>query len=92
MNIKTACLGMLAASVIAGSAFAGILDEPKMMAPFYTDKAMTTMKSDADLKKVWMKESKKNKAAMMKECNDAAMSKPHAQFCEKLHALGGGKA
>jgi hypothetical protein len=25
----------LAASAIAGSAFAGILDEPKMMAPFY---------------------------------------------------------
>jgi hypothetical protein len=89
MNIKTVCLGVLAASAIAGSALAGVLDEPKMMAPFFTDKAMTTMKSDADLKKVWAKESKKNKTAMMKECNDAAMSKPHAAFCEKLQALGG---
>ncbi|UDL89199.1 hypothetical protein LGH82_29705 [Mesorhizobium sp. PAMC28654] len=89
MNIKTVCLGVLAASVIAGSAFAGILDQPKMMAPFFTDKAMTTMKSDADMKKVWDKESKRHKSAMMKECNDAAMSKPHAEFCDKLHTLAG---
>jgi hypothetical protein len=89
MNIKTVCLGVLAASVIAGSAFAGILDEPKMMTPFFTDKTMTTMKSDADMKKVWAKESKKNKAAMMKVCKDAALSKPLAAFCEKLHALAG---
>jgi len=26
---------------------------------------------------------------MMKECSDAAMSKPYAVFCEKLEALGG---
>lgn len=92
MNIKTVCLGVLAATVIAGSALAGILDEPKMMAPFFTDKTMKTMKSDADMKKVWAKMSKRHQTAMMKECNDAAMSKPHAEFCEKLHALGGGKA
>ncbi|MBZ9797594.1 hypothetical protein [Mesorhizobium sp. ES1-4] len=89
MNIKTACLGVLAATVIAGSALAGILDEPKMMAPFFTDKTMKTMKSDAAMKKVWAKMSKKNQTAMMKECQDAAMSKPHAEFCAKLNALAG---
>ena len=63
-----------------------------MMAPFFTDKTMKTMKSDADMKKVWMKMSKRHQVAMMKECNDAAMSKPHAEFCAKMHELGGGKA
>jgi hypothetical protein len=89
MNIKKVCLGALAATVIAGSALAGILDEPKMMAPFFTDKTMKTMKGDADMKKVWAKMSKKHQMAMMKECQDAAMSKPHAEFCAKLNALTG---
>ncbi|OHV89573.1 hypothetical protein [Mesorhizobium sp. ORS 3428] len=89
MKTKTALLSLLAASVIAGTAFAGILDEPKMMAPFYTDKTMTTMKSDAQIKKVWARMSKKNKTAMMKECQDPAMSKPHAEFCDKIKALAG---
>jgi len=89
MRTKTAFLSLLAASVIAGSAFAGILDEPKMMAPFFTDKTMKTMKSDADMKKAWAKMSKKHQTTMMKECQDAAMSKPHAEFCAKLNALAG---
>jgi hypothetical protein len=89
MRTKTAFLSLLTASVIAGSAFAGILDEPKMMAPFFTDKTMKTMKSDADMKKAWAKMSKKHQATMMKECQDAAMSKPHAEFCAKLNALAG---
>jgi hypothetical protein len=33
--------------------------------------------------------SKKHQTAMMKECQDAAMSKPHAEFCAKLNALAG---
>lgn len=89
MKTKTALLSLLAASVIAGTAFAGILDEPKMMAPFFTDKTMKTMKSDADMKKVWAKMSKKHQTAMLKECQDKAMSKPHAEFCAKLNALAG---
>jgi hypothetical protein len=91
MNIRTVCLGALAASILAGAAIAGALDEPKMMAPFFTDASMKTMKSDADMKKVWAGMAKGDQAMMMKECNDAAMSKPHAQFCEKLKALGGSK-
>ena len=89
MRTKIAFLSLLTASVIAGSAFAGILDEPKMMAPFFTDKTMKTMKSDADMKKAWAKMSKKHQTTMMKECQDAAMSKPHAEFCAKLNALAG---
>lgn len=91
MNIKNVCLGALAATVLAGAALAGALDEPKMMSPFFTDASMKTMKSDADMKKVWAAMAKGDQDKMMKECNDAAMSKPHAKFCEKLKALGGSK-
>ena len=91
MNIKIVCLGALSATLLAGAALAGALDEPKMMAPFFTDASMKTMKSDAEMKKVWAAMAKSDQTKMMKECNDAAMSKPHAQFCEKLKALGGSK-
>ncbi|WP_195179028.1 hypothetical protein [Mesorhizobium sp. INR15] len=40
MNIKNVCLGALAATVLAGAALAGALDEPKMMSPFFTDASM----------------------------------------------------
>ncbi|MEO5756787.1 MAG: hypothetical protein ABIQ51_08020 [Mesorhizobium sp.] len=89
MKIKSVCLGALAAAVLTGAALAGALDEPKMMAPFFTDAGMKTMKPDADMKKVWAAMAKGDQDKMMKECNDAAMSKPHAKFCEKLHALAG---
>jgi hypothetical protein len=89
MNFKTACFGALAATVLAGAALAGALDEPAMMAPFYTDSSLTTMKSDADMKATWDGMPKTNQDNMMKECQNAAMSKPYAVFCEKLKALGG---
>ena len=91
MNIKAICLGAFALSVLGGVAFAGALDEPSNMQPFFTDASMKTMKSDAEMKKVWAAMAKSDQTKMMKECNDAAMSKPHAQFCEKLKALGGSK-
>jgi len=89
MNIKIVCLAVLSATMLAGAALAGALDEPKMMGPFFTDAGMKTMKSDDEMKKAWAAMSKSDQDMMMKECNDAAMSKPHAQFCEKLKALGG---
>ena len=89
MNVKMICLGAFAFAALSGAALAGALDNPRSMSPFFTDSSMKTMKSDADMKKVWMKMSKKHQAAMMKECNDAAMSKPHAEFCVKVHELGG---
>ena len=89
MKIKTVCLSAVAATVLAGAALAGALDEPAMMAPFFTDTTMKTMKPDPEMMKVWKGMSKSDQDSMMQECNDAAMSKPYAPFCEKLRALGG---
>ncbi|KUM25662.1 hypothetical protein AU467_25450 [Mesorhizobium loti] len=54
MRFKTACFAALAFTVVGSAAIAGALDEPKMMAPFFTDASMKTMKPDADMKKVWI--------------------------------------
>jgi hypothetical protein len=88
MNLKAICLGAFALSVLGGAAFAGALDEPSNMQPFFTDSGMKTMKSSADFETAWKAMPKNTQDAMMKECNDAAMSKPHAQFCAQLFALG----
>ena len=88
MNIKAICLGAFALSVIGGVASAGVLDEPSNMQPFFTDSGMKTMKSSADFETAWKATPKAMQTSMMKECNDAAMSKPHAQFCAQLFALG----
>ncbi|TIS48102.1 hypothetical protein [Mesorhizobium sp.] len=87
MNTKIVCISALAATVLAGEALAGALDEPAMMAPFFTDSSLKTMKSDDEMKKVWSGMPKSNQDNMMKECQDAAMSKPYAVFCDKLKAL-----
>lgn len=89
MNVKSICLGAFAFSALSGVAFAGVLDEPSNMQPFFTDAGMKTMKSDADFKAAWGAMSKDKRDAMKKECNDATMSKPHAEFCVKVHQLGG---
>ena len=52
MRFKTACFAAFAFTVVASAAIAGALDESKMMAPFFTDASMKTMKPDADMKKV----------------------------------------
>jgi hypothetical protein len=89
MNLKNICLGALALAMVSGTAFAGALDEPDNMAPFFTDAGMKTMKPKADFKAAWNSMAKDKQDAMMKECQDAAMSKPHAEFCANLQALGG---
>ncbi|WP_192358444.1 hypothetical protein [Mesorhizobium mediterraneum] len=89
MNIKAICLGAFALSVLGGVAFAGALDSPYNMQPFFTDASMKTMKSDTEFKAAWDAMSKDKRNAMKKECNDAAMSKPYAEFCAKVHQLGG---
>jgi len=91
MNFKTICLGALALSMVSGVALAGALDEPDNMAPFFTDSGMKTMKSEADFKAAWTSTAKDKQDAMMKECQDAAMSKPHAEFCANLMMYAGHK-
>ncbi|MCA0032576.1 hypothetical protein [Mesorhizobium sp. B263B2A] len=89
MTIKAICLGALALSVLTGVSLAGALDEPSNMQPFFTDASMKTMKPEAEFKAAWGAMAKDKQDAMMKECQDAAMSKPHAEFCANLKALGG---
>lgn len=89
MNIKAICLGAFALSVLGRVTFAGALDSPSNMQPFYADASMRTMKSDAEFKAAWNAMSKDKRNAMKRECNDAAMSKPYAEFCVKVHQLGG---
>jgi hypothetical protein len=89
MNIKNVCLGVLALAMVSGTAFAGALDEPDNMAPFFTDSSMKTMKPMADFKTAFTAMPMEKQVAMKKECNDAAMSKPHAEFCANVQALGG---
>ena len=90
MTFKMLCLGgALAFSMIGGSAFAGALDEPDNMAPFFTDSSMKTMKSGDDFKAAFMAMPMEKQETMKKECNDPMMSKPHAEFCADVLALGG---
>lgn len=89
MNFKNICLGALALSMVSGVALAGALDNPDNMAPFFTDSSMKTMKPMAEFKAAFMAMPKEKQDAMMKECQDAAMSKPHAEFCGNLNTLGG---
>jgi len=89
MNIKNIFLGAMALSMISGVALAGALDEPDNMAPFFTDSSMKTMKPEAEFKAAWASTAKDKQDKMMKECQDAAMSKPHAEFCANLMAYGG---
>lgn len=91
MKLKNIFLGALALATVSGTAFAGALDEPDNMAPFFTDAGMKTMKSEADFKAAWASTAKDKQDSMMKECQDAAMSKPHAEFCASLMAYAGHK-
>ena len=49
------------------------------------------MKSEADFKAAWASTAKDKQDTMMKECQDAAMSKPHAEFCANLTRYAGNK-
>ena len=82
MNIKAICLGAFALSVLSGVSFAGALDEPSNMQPFFTDAGMKTMKSEADVKAAWAAMSADDRAAITKECADEAVAKSHADFCK----------
>ncbi|WP_457152709.1 hypothetical protein [Mesorhizobium sp. P5_C1] len=79
--------GAIALAPIAGATSADAFGD--LSAAFYTDAAMKMMKSDADFKAAWDAMSTDKQGAMKKECNDAAPSKPHAEFCVKMHLLGG---
>lgn len=86
---KMLIVGAMAFAIASGTAIAGALDVTDNIAPFYTDASMKTLKSPAEMKVAWDATPMETRKAMMKECQDAAMSKPHAEFCADLMALGG---
>lgn len=86
---KMFLVGVMAFAIANGTALAGALDEPDNMAPFFTDASFKTLKSPAEMKVAWDGMPMEKRKAMMRECQDAAMSKPHAEFCADLMALGG---
>ncbi|MGX5802435.1 hypothetical protein ACWGS9_14420 [Bradyrhizobium sp. Arg314] len=92
MNIKSICLGgAIALSAFGGVALAGALDVVDNIRPFYTDASMTTLKPIPEFKATFMAVPKAKREMMMRECQDAAMSKPYAEFCADVNALGGMK-
>ncbi|MHA6688659.1 hypothetical protein [Mesorhizobium sp. A556] len=100
--INKLILGAFALTMISGTAFAdtstatptatpdpSVFDKQETMAPFYTDSAMKTMKSDEDFKAAWMAMSKEDQDAVMKGCGDEAIAKEHNDFCASTKKLGG---
>jgi hypothetical protein len=92
MNIKIFCLGAtFALSAFGGVVFAGALDVVDNIRPFYVDASMKTLKPTPEFKATFMAMPQNTRAMIMKECNDAAQSKPYAEFCANVNALAGMK-
>ena len=81
MNLKMLCMGAMALSMMTGAAFAGALDEPTKMSPFYTAADMKTLKSEDDFKAAWMALKDEDRAQMKAECSDQAIVAAHGDFC-----------
>ncbi|WP_353018988.1 hypothetical protein [Mesorhizobium sp. M1403] len=62
-------------------AFAGALDAMENIRPFYTDASMKTLKPMSEFKVAFMAMPQTKREMMMRECQDATMSKPYAEFC-----------
>ncbi|MER8634265.1 hypothetical protein NKH55_31705 [Mesorhizobium opportunistum] len=91
MNIRAISLASLLLSIPGGTALAGALDVADNLADFYTDASMKTMKPMPEFKAAFMAKPQPMRQKIMRECNDAAMSKPYAEFCANVNALGGMK-
>ena len=89
MRTKLTCVAALAISLGANLASADPFSDLAALPTFYTDAAMKTMKPMTEFKKAWFAIPKHERVTMTKACNDPAMSKPHAQFCANVPALGG---
>ncbi|MER8365954.1 hypothetical protein NKH70_22925 [Mesorhizobium sp. M0991] len=76
---------------MGATAFAGALDVVDNIRPFYTDSSMKTLKPMPEFKVVFMVMPKAQRNMMMRECQDAAQSKPYAEFCGDVNALAGMK-
>ncbi|TIT21781.1 MAG: hypothetical protein E5W70_15525 [Mesorhizobium sp.] len=87
--MRIVCLGAIALCVFGGASSADPFSNLAALPTFYTDASMKTMKPMAGFKKAWFAMPKHDRVTMARVCNDPAMSKPHAQFCANVLALGG---
>ncbi|WP_214474910.1 hypothetical protein [Mesorhizobium sp. dw_380] len=91
MNVKALCLGAFALSIAGNASFAGALDAIDNLQPFYTDSSMKTLRPMPEFKAAFMATPVHTRDMMMRECQDAAQSKPYAEFCATVNALAGMK-
>jgi hypothetical protein len=89
MNIKAIFVGAALALSFGGVAFAGALDVVDHLnkQPVHTG-AITNQTFHSKFKPDFMS-IPKAKPGTMKECQDAAQSKPYAEVCPGLNALAG---
>ncbi|MHA6686827.1 hypothetical protein [Mesorhizobium sp. A556] len=88
MRIKAICLGA-ALALSSGVASAGALDAADFLESFYTDSSMKVLKPMPEFKTAFMARPQSDREMMMRECQDAAQSKPYAEFCANVNALRG---
>ncbi|MGN6306029.1 MAG: hypothetical protein ACTHNH_14505 [Mesorhizobium sp.] len=86
--ISAFALTMMTGSALAAGGTTSALDNKDMMAPFYTDSNMKTMKSDDEFKAAWMAMKQEDRDMITKECSTDT-EKLHNDFCEKTKKLGG---
>jgi len=75
----------IAATAISAPAFADSSAMDAAMAPFFMDKEMKQMKSEAEMKEALMSMSMEQKDMLAKEC--ANQNSMHATFCQSFNAI-----
>ncbi|MER9413893.1 hypothetical protein [Mesorhizobium sp. M0589] len=96
MNTKTTCLVLaFTLSGLGRDALAGALDviDPINKQSFYTSSIKEPVHTNPIMRGRFKAAFKTlphaKRMAMMRECQDAAMTKPYAEFCADLNALAG---
>lgn len=62
------------------------IEDPAMMAPFYTDATMSTLRAEAELKAAWDAMTADQQTQMKKDC-ETATSVKGKEFCGKVEAM-----
>jgi hypothetical protein len=62
------------------------LEDPTMMKPFFSDDAMSTMRSDEEMKAAWAAMSADQQKMVKDDCEKAANTK-HEEFCGKIKSM-----
>lgn len=93
MNRKVMSIALALACLTGSAAFAGALDEPATMRPFYHDKAMKKMKTGDEFAAVVHKLTPKKLKRLSGACHeDASGKRVHTDFCSALDTASGAKA